>query len=43
MILIYHPDKMKSAAEDVQEVNDEIFKSIQKGNHKQTSKIETKN
>jgi len=30
MILIYHPDKMKAASEKHQEVNDEIFKSIQK-------------
>jgi DnaJ family protein C protein 2 len=30
MILIYHPDKMKAASEKNQEVNDEIFKSIQK-------------
>jgi len=29
MILIYHPDKMKAISEN-QEINDEIFKSIQK-------------
>jgi len=30
MILIYHPDKMKAASDKNQEINDEIFKSIQK-------------